>query len=30
MVVFNLTDQVREQIQRSLFDLLVKRPSAFG
>ena len=30
MVVFNLTDQVREQIQSSLFDLLVKRPSAFG
>jgi len=30
MVVFNLTDQVREQIQRSLFDLLVQRPSAFG
>jgi 1-acyl-sn-glycerol-3-phosphate acyltransferase len=30
MVVFNLTDQVREQIQQSLYRLLVKRPSAFG
>ena len=30
MVVFNLTDQVREQIQHSLYRLLVKRPSAFG
>ncbi len=30
MVVFNLTDQVREQIQQSIYRLLVKRPSAFG
>jgi 1-acyl-sn-glycerol-3-phosphate acyltransferase len=30
MVVFNLTDQVREQIQQSLYRLLVRRPSAFG
>jgi len=30
MVVFNLTDQVREQIQQSLYRLLVARPSAFG
>jgi 1-acyl-sn-glycerol-3-phosphate acyltransferase len=30
MVVFNLTDQVREQIQQQLYRLLVKRPSAFG
>ena len=30
MIVFNLTDQVREQIQQSLFDLLVQRPRAFG
>ena len=30
MLVFNLTDQVREQIQQSLYRLLVKRPSAFG
>jgi 1-acyl-sn-glycerol-3-phosphate acyltransferase len=30
MVVFELTDQVREQIQQSLYRLLVKRPSAFG
>ncbi len=30
MIVFNLTDQVREQIQQSLYRLLVKRPSAFG
>jgi 1-acyl-sn-glycerol-3-phosphate acyltransferase len=30
MIVFNLTDQVREQIQQTLYRLLVKRPSAFG
>jgi len=30
MVVFDLTDQVREQIQQTLYRLLVKRPSAFG
>jgi 1-acyl-sn-glycerol-3-phosphate acyltransferase len=30
MIVFELTDQVREQIQQSLYRLLVKRPSAFG
>ena len=30
MLVFNVTDQVREQIQQSLCRLLVKRPSAFG
>jgi 1-acyl-sn-glycerol-3-phosphate acyltransferase len=30
MVVFNLTDQVREQIQQSLYRLLVQRPSVFG
>jgi 1-acyl-sn-glycerol-3-phosphate acyltransferase len=30
MVVFNLTDEVREQIQQTLYRLLVARPSAFG
>jgi 1-acyl-sn-glycerol-3-phosphate acyltransferase len=30
MVVFDLTDQVREQIQQSIYRLLVRRPSAFG
>lgn len=30
MIVFDLTDRVREQIQQSLYRLLVKRPSAFG
>lgn len=30
MLVFNLTDQVREHIQQSLYRLLVKRPSAFS
>ena len=30
MLVFNVTDQVREQIQQSLYRLLVKRPSAFS
>ena len=30
MVVFNLTDEVREQIQQSLYRLLMARPSVFG
>jgi 1-acyl-sn-glycerol-3-phosphate acyltransferase len=30
MLVFNLTDQVRETIQHSLYELLLQRPSAFG
>ena len=30
MTVFNLTDQVRETIQQSLYQLLLKRPSVFG
>lgn len=30
MLVFNLTDQVREQIQSMIYDLLVKRTSVFG
>lgn len=30
MEVFNLTDQVREQIQQMLYRLLMKRPSVFG
>ena len=30
MLVFNLTDQVREQIQQTLYRLLMKRPSVFG
>ena len=30
MLVFNLTDQVREQIQQALYRLLMKRPSVFG
>ena len=30
MLVFNLTDQVRETIQQSLYQLLLKRPSVFG
>ncbi len=30
MVVFDLTDQVRERIQQSLYRLLVRRPSVFG
>ncbi|WP_409328667.1 lysophospholipid acyltransferase family protein [Trujillonella humicola] len=29
MLVFNLTDQVRETIQQSLYQLLLKRPSVF-
>jgi len=30
MIVFNLTDQVREQIQQSIYRLLMQRPSVFG
>lgn len=30
MVVFDLTDEVRERIQQSLYRLLVQRPSVFG
>jgi 1-acyl-sn-glycerol-3-phosphate acyltransferase len=30
MLVFNLTDQVRETIQQSLYQLLLKRKSVFG
>jgi 1-acyl-sn-glycerol-3-phosphate acyltransferase len=30
MIVFNLTDQVREQIQQEIYRLLMKRPSVFG
>jgi 1-acyl-sn-glycerol-3-phosphate acyltransferase len=30
MLVFNLTDQVRETIQQSLYQLLLKRRSVFG
>jgi 1-acyl-sn-glycerol-3-phosphate acyltransferase len=30
MLVFNMTDQVREQIQQSIFRLLRERPSVFG
>ena len=30
MIVFNLTDEVREQIQQSIFRLLAERTSAFG
>ena len=30
MLVFNLTDQVREQIQQALYRLLIRRPSVFG
>lgn len=30
MLVFNLTDQVREQIQQTLYRLLMQRPSIFG
>ena len=29
MLVFNLTDQVREQIQQTLYKLLVQRRSVF-
>jgi hypothetical protein len=30
MLVFNLTDQVRETIQTTIYDLLVKRNSVFN
>lgn len=30
MIVFNLTDQVREQIQQMIYRLLMQRPSVFG
>jgi hypothetical protein len=30
MLVFNLTDQVRETIQHSLYQLLLQRPSVFS
>lgn len=30
MLVFDLTDRVRERIQQQLYDLLAKRPSVFG
>ncbi|MGY1707949.1 lysophospholipid acyltransferase family protein [Geodermatophilus sp. SYSU D00758] len=30
MLVFNLTDQVRETIQQSLYQLLLQRPSVWG
>jgi 1-acyl-sn-glycerol-3-phosphate acyltransferase len=30
MLVFNLTDQVRENIQQSLYELLLERKSVFG
>ena len=30
MLVFNLTDQVREQIQQALYRLLMRRLSVFG
>ncbi len=30
MLVFNLTDQVRETIQQTLYRLLLRRRSAFG
>jgi 1-acyl-sn-glycerol-3-phosphate acyltransferase len=30
MLVFNLTDQVRENIQQSLYELLLERTSVFG
>jgi hypothetical protein len=29
MLVFNLTDQVRETIQQSLYELLLQRRSVF-
>ena len=29
MIVFNVTDQVRETIQHSLYELLMQRRSAF-
>ncbi len=30
MLVFNVTDQVRETIQQTLYNLLLERPRAFG
>jgi hypothetical protein len=30
MLVFNLTDQVRETIQQSLYQLLLQRKSVWG
>jgi hypothetical protein len=30
MLVFNLTDQVRETIQHSLYQLLLQRKNVFG
>ena len=30
MLIFNLTDQVREHIQQTLYRLLMQRPSVFG
>jgi hypothetical protein len=30
MLVFNVTDQVRETIQQTLYSLLARRPSVFG
>jgi hypothetical protein len=30
MLVFNLTDQVRETIQQALYQLLLQRKSVFG
>jgi len=30
MIVFNLTDQVREQVQQMIYRLLMQRPSVFG
>ena len=30
MLVFNVTDQVRETIQQTLFDLLRERDGVFG
>jgi hypothetical protein len=30
MLVFNLTDQVRENIQQAIYQLLLQRTSVFG
>ena len=30
MLVFNVTDQVRETIQQTLYDLLMQRDGVFG
>ena len=30
MLVFNVTDQVRESIQQTLYSLLMQRKSVFG